>query len=97
MIKKSKETVEDIMKQQLSLLETSDKISKLEKESLRDKKIIQELKEREKLSARTIVLFERKLKFLKESIIADLLKICSLDFLPPFLDHLFCVCERECW
>ena len=77
MEKKSTETVEDIMKQHLSILENSDKVLKLEKDAQRDKKIIQELKEREKVSARTIVLFERKLKYLKETIIAELLKTCK--------------------
>jgi len=78
MAKKTNETVEDIMKTHLTILEHSDKLSKLEKESLRDKKIIQELKEREKVSARALVLFERKIKFLKESIVADLLKLCKM-------------------
>lgn len=77
MTKKANETVEDIMKKQLTILEHSDKLSKLEKESVRDKKIIQELKEREKVSARALVLFERKIKFLKESMISELLKLCK--------------------
>ena len=76
-MKKTSETVEDIMKTQLSILETNDKLSKLEKESIRDKKIIQELKEREKVSARALVLFERKVKFLKETIISQLLHLCK--------------------
>ena len=77
MAKRTNETVEDIMKKQLSILEHSDKLSKLEKESLRDKKIIQELKDREKVSARALVLFERKIKFLKESMVSELLKLCK--------------------
>lgn len=77
MAKKTNETVEDIMKTHLTILEHSDKLSRLEKESLRDKKIIQELKDREKLSVRALVLFERKIKFLKESMISELLKLCK--------------------
>lgn len=77
MAKKQNETVEDILKQQLSKLENDDKVSKLLKESERDKKIIIELKDREKISARTIVLFERKIKFLKENIMHELLKLCK--------------------
>ncbi len=81
MVKKTNEnsvTVEDIMKKQLSLLESGDRLSKLEKESIRDKKIIQELKEREKVSARALILFERKFKFLKETYTGELLKLCKL-------------------
>ena len=77
MAKKQNETVEDIMKQQLTKLENSDKLAKLEKEASRDKKIIQELKDREKVSARALVLFERKIKFLKETIMHELLKLCK--------------------
>jgi len=77
MAKKTNETVEEIMKKQLSLLESGDKLAKLEKDSVRDKKIIQELKEREKVTTRTLVLFERKIKYLKEKIVADLLKVCK--------------------
>lgn len=77
MAKKQNETLEDILKQQLSKLEYDDKLAKLLKESERDKKIILELKDREKISARTIVLFERKIKFLKENIMHDLLKLCK--------------------
>ena len=77
MVKKSNETIEDIMKKQLTMIEHSDRLSKLEKESLRDKKIIQELKEREKVSARTLVMFERKIKYLKESMVTELLKLCK--------------------
>lgn len=78
MAKKNNETVQDIMRKQLSILEHSDKLVKLEKETVRDKKIIQELKEREKISVRALVLFERKIKFLKDLIISELLKICKL-------------------
>ncbi len=77
MAKKPNETVEDIMKQQLSKLENSDKLARLERESNRDKKIIQELKEREKVSARALVLFERKIKHLKETLMLELLKLCK--------------------
>lgn len=78
MVKKVNVTVEDIMKKELTILEHSDKLSKLEKESMRDKKIIQELKEREKVSARALIMFERKIKYLKESIVSELLKLCKV-------------------
>ncbi len=77
MVKKSNETVDDVLKKHLSMLDSTDKIAKLEKESARDKKIIQELKEREKVSARALVILERKLKFLKENVTIELLKICK--------------------
>ena len=41
-------------------------LSKLEKEHSRDKKIIAEYKEREKATARALVLYERKIKYLKD-------------------------------
>ena len=69
--------IEEITKKELSAVESSDKISKLEKEKLRDKKIIAEYKEREKASARALVLYERKIKYLKESMIEDVLALCK--------------------
>ncbi len=75
MVKKTNEvSVEDIMKKELSAVETKDKLEKLEKEKVRDKKIIAEYKEREKLSARALVLYERKIKYIKDMIIEGLLK-----------------------
>lgn len=75
MVKKTNEvSVEDIMKKELSVVETKDKLEKLEKEKVRDKKIIAEYKEREKLSARALVLYERKIKYIKDMIIEGLLK-----------------------
>ncbi|MBQ8914956.1 MAG: hypothetical protein IJ046_02110, partial [Clostridia bacterium] len=41
------------------------------------KKIIAEYKEREKATARALILFERKIKFLKTSMIDDVLKLCK--------------------
>lgn len=74
MVKKVKEvSVEEIMKKELSAVETKDKLEKLEKEKLRDKKIIAEYKEREKLSARALVLYERKIKYIKDMLIDGLL------------------------
>lgn len=78
MVKKQKtDSVEEIMKKELSAVETSDKLAKLEKEKLRDKKIIAEYKEREKATARALVLYERKIKYLKEILIEDVLKLCK--------------------
>lgn len=69
--------IEEITKKELSAVESSDKISKLEKEKNRDKKIIAEYKEREKASARALVLYERKIKYLKETVIEDVLALCK--------------------
>lgn len=75
MVKKTKEvSVEDIMKKELSAVDAKDKLEKLEKEKARDKKIIAEYKEREKLSARALVLYERKIKYIKDMLIEGLLK-----------------------
>ena len=79
MVKKSKETatVEEIMKKELSAVEYNDKISKLEKAAVRDKKVIAEYKEREKAIARALVLYERKIKYLKELVVEDVLELCK--------------------
>lgn len=78
MAKKTKETtVEEIMQKELSEFDANDKIAKLEKEKLRDKKIIAEYKEREKATARALILYERKLKYLKESVTSEMLEICK--------------------
>ena len=79
MVKKSQTTsVEELTQKEISVVEANDKLAKLEKASARDKKIIAEYKEREKASARALVLFERKLKHLKTTMIEDLLKLCSV-------------------
>ena len=74
MNKKSKgESIEEIMKKEISSVEVNDKLAKLEKEHARDKKVIAEYKEREKATARALVLYERKIKYLKEMLIDDIL------------------------
>ncbi len=79
MVKKGQtESIEELTKKEISVVDASDKLAKLEKASVRDKKIIAEYKEREKASARALVLFERKLKYLKTTMIEDLLKLCSV-------------------
>lgn len=79
MVKKSQTaSVEELTQKEISALEANDKLSKLEKSSARDKKVIAEYKEREKASARALILFERKLKYLKTTMIEDLLKLCSV-------------------
>ncbi len=78
MNKKAKEaTIEEIMKKELSTVEFNDKLAKLEKATARDKKVIAEYKEREKASARALVLFERKIKYLKDLVVEDVLAICK--------------------
>ena len=79
MVKKANsESIEELTKNEISVVETNDKLSKLEKSLARDKKIIEEYKEREKASARALVLFERKLKYLKSTMIDDVLKLCQV-------------------
>lgn len=68
----NKLSVEELTKNEISNIENTDKLKKLEKERERDKKIIAEYKEREKASARALVLYERKIKFLKTAIIEDI-------------------------
>ena len=78
MVKKlEKFSIEELTKNEISALETSDKISKLEKELARDKKIIAEYKEREKASARALVLYERKINYLKSFVIENVLTACK--------------------
>lgn len=78
MNKKSKgESIEEIMKKEISTVEVNDRLAKLEKERVRDKKVIAEYKEREKATARALVLYERKIKYLKEMLIDDILVTCN--------------------
>ena len=80
MVKKAKETsttVEEIMKKELSTVEVNDKLAKLEKAAARDKKVIAEYKEREKATARALVLYERKIKYLKDLVVEDVLALCK--------------------
>lgn len=76
-MKKNSVSLDDITKKEISIVEANDKLSKLEKEKLRDKKIIAEYKEREKATARALILYERKIKYLKETAVANLLEVCS--------------------
>ncbi len=69
------QTVEELTKNELSAIENSDKLAKLSKESVRDKKIIAEFKEREKSSARALVLYERKIKYLKQVFASEILSL----------------------
>ena len=79
MNKKSKTvSLDDITQKELSIVDAKDKIEKLEKSSVRDKKIIAEYKEREKATARALVLYERKIKYLKESSIEALLELSKI-------------------
>lgn len=68
-------TIEELTQKEISSVEFNDKLAKLEKEKVRDKKIIAEYKEREKATARALVLFERKIKWLRETLFSDVLDI----------------------
>lgn len=70
-------SLDELTKKEISIIEANDKLVKLEKERDRDKKIIAEYKEREKATARALILYERKIKFLKETAVAELLAVCS--------------------
>lgn len=76
-MKKNNVSLDDLTQKEISIVEANDKLSKLEKERNRDRKIIAEYKEREKATARALILYERKIKFLKETAVASLLEICS--------------------
>lgn len=76
-MKKNNVSLDDLTQKEISIVEANDKLSKLEKEKIRDRKIIAEYKEREKATARALILYERKIKFLKETAVASLLEICS--------------------
>ena len=78
MVKKQKsETIEKITASEISAMSTQDKLEKLERDREKNKKIIEEYKEREKASARALVLYERKIRYLKEQAIGQLLEICN--------------------
>jgi hypothetical protein len=70
-------SVEELTRNEICAVENNDRIAKLEKEKLRDKKIISEYKEREKTTARALVLYERKIKWLKENLVSDVLAVCK--------------------
>ena len=76
-MKKNSVSLDDITKKEISIVEANDKLSKLEKERTKDRKIIAEYKEREKATARALILYERKIKFLKESAVENLLAVCT--------------------
>jgi len=77
MKKNNSVSLDDITKKEISIVEANDKLAKLEKEKARDKKIIAEYKEREKATARALILYERKIKYLKEKAVEELLSVCS--------------------
>lgn len=69
------ESVFELTQNELSAIEKNDKLDKLMRENAKDKKIIAEFKEREKSSARALVLYERKIKYLKQVLSAELVSI----------------------
>ncbi len=82
-------SIEELIKNEISAVEVNDKLTKLEKERARDKKIIAEYKEREKATARALVLYERKIKYLKETLIEDVLSVAKkLNDAKPELENM---------
>ncbi len=73
----NKLSIEELTKNELSAIENSDKLSRLQKESVHDKKLIEEFKEREKSSARALVLYERKISYIRKVCCNELLLICK--------------------
>lgn len=73
--KQDSQSVEELTQNELSALAKTDQISRLERESLRDKKVLAELKEREKSSARALVLYERKIKYIRQVIIPEIIAL----------------------
>lgn len=69
--------IDKINEIEISAVKSQDKISKLEKERDKNKKAIEEYKEREKSSARALVIYERKIKYLKQKTIEELLNVCK--------------------
>lgn len=81
-------TIEEITKSELYALESNDRISKLERDLVRDRKVIEEFKNREKSSARALILYERKIRFIKQTVTNALLKICkNIDISKDSLIH----------
>ena len=76
-MKKNNVSLDDLTQKEISIVEANDKLAKLEKERVRDKKIIIEYKEREKATARALILYERKIRFLKENAVKSLLDVCT--------------------
>ncbi len=58
-------SVDELTQNEIMAVDRVDKIVKLERELEKQKDIVLQYKEREKLSARALVLYERKVKFLK--------------------------------
>lgn len=74
---KNNESIEKITEKELSSNDMQDRLLKLEKDREKNKKIIEEYKEREKATARALVLYERKIKFLKKQAIDEALAIAK--------------------
>lgn len=70
---KAPESIDKITKLEISSVDKQDKIASLEKTCEKNKKLIDEFKEREKATARALVLYERKIKYLKQTAIDSLL------------------------
>ncbi|MBQ8452026.1 MAG: hypothetical protein IJ538_04570 [Clostridia bacterium] len=91
-MKKNSINIEEITRHELSTVETNDKLAKLEKESLKNKKIIDEYKDREKATARALIIYERKVRWLKETLVNELLDSCKT--IDKFSDAFNVDCER---
>lgn len=78
MVKKSNNSsIEELTQREISAVDKADRLSKLERDAVRNKRLIEGYKEREKTSARALVLYERKIQYLKELVIKSILNTCG--------------------
>ncbi len=71
-----KDSISNITENELSLVSEKAEIEKLNKELNKNKRAIDEYKEREKSSARALILYERKIHYLKQKSIDEILNLC---------------------
>lgn len=77
MVNDMSSNIEELTRKEISAVESGDKLSKLEREASKNKRLIDGYKEREKTSARALVLYERKIRYIRESFSKDILNLCA--------------------
>ncbi len=76
MVKKD-DSIEWVTEKVLSADELEGKIFKLEKEKEKNKKLIEQYKAREKSTARALILYERKIAYIKSTTIHEISSLCK--------------------
>ncbi len=71
-----KSNINNINESELTAVSAKDEYQKLKKEIDKNKRAIDEYKEREKASARALILYERKIRYLKQKTIDEVLSLC---------------------